>query len=232
MAGSLKLDGNEFLVKEGGQFKITNSELKLKSSGNTVVDSSGNAVISESGGTVTLNKGTVGSSVVFPAGHIIQIVQTVKNDVFVAAGNTNEQLITGFNRSITPQKTGSKILLHYTFDTSTRDSNTARSYMERDIGNAGYSKLTGIMGNDPGGSAGDPSLSHAGIPTGSSWYLNRVAGMYLDSPSYSLGNAITYRIGVQSESSAREIYVGTTHRDSTQYHPRTASVLILMEVAQ
>ena len=48
MAGSLKLDGNEFLVKEGGQFKITNSELKLKSSGNTVVDSSGNALISES----------------------------------------------------------------------------------------------------------------------------------------------------------------------------------------
>ena len=74
MAGSLKLDGNEFLVKEGGQFKITNSELKLKSSGNTVVDSSGNAVISESGGTVTLNKGTVGSAVslasaTFPAGH-------------------------------------------------------------------------------------------------------------------------------------------------------------------
>ena len=54
MAGSLKLDGSEFLVKEGGQFKITNSELKLKSSGNTVVDSSGNAVISESGGNVTL----------------------------------------------------------------------------------------------------------------------------------------------------------------------------------
>ena len=54
MAGSLKLDGSEFLVKEGGQFKITNSELKLKSSGNTIVDSSGNAVVSESGGNVTL----------------------------------------------------------------------------------------------------------------------------------------------------------------------------------
>lgn len=80
MAGSLKLDGNEFLVKEGGQFKITNSELKLKSSGNTVVDSSGNAVISESGGTVTLNKGTLGSAVslataTFPPGHVIQVVQ-------------------------------------------------------------------------------------------------------------------------------------------------------------
>ena len=55
MAGSLKLDGNEFLVKEGGQFKITNSELKLKSSGNTVVDSSGNALISESNGVVTMS---------------------------------------------------------------------------------------------------------------------------------------------------------------------------------
>lgn len=55
MAGSLKLDGNEFLVKEGGQFKITNSELKLKSSGNTVVDSSGNALISEANGVVTMS---------------------------------------------------------------------------------------------------------------------------------------------------------------------------------
>ena len=55
MAGSLKLDGSEFLVKEGGQFKITNSELKLKSSGNTVVDSSGNALISESNGVVTMS---------------------------------------------------------------------------------------------------------------------------------------------------------------------------------
>ena len=178
-----------------------------------------------SGSTITLNSG-----VVFPAGHIIQIVQTVKNDTFVGANNTNEQLITGYNCVITPHKTGSKILIHYAFDTSASQTITARSYIERDIASGGYSKLTGAMGNDPGGSAGDPALSHAG--TTHNWLSLRRAGIYLDSPTYSFGNKITYRIGVQSELTNTPIYVGTTQRDNSQYHPRTASILILMEVSQ
>lgn len=115
MAGSLKLDGNEFLVKEGGQFKITNSELKLKSSGNTVVDSSGNAVISESGGTVTLNKGTVGSNVVFPAGHVIQVVNYTETTSFEQTLDSNLETLTNgttnFGVNITPKVTGSKTLI-------------------------------------------------------------------------------------------------------------------------
>ena len=54
MAGKIKLDGTQFLEKVSNEFKITNSELKLKSTGNTIVDSSGNAVVSESGGNVAL----------------------------------------------------------------------------------------------------------------------------------------------------------------------------------
>ena len=54
MAGTIKLDGATFLEKDGGNYKITNTELKLKSSGNTIVDSSGNAVLSESGGNVSI----------------------------------------------------------------------------------------------------------------------------------------------------------------------------------
>jgi len=164
-----------------------------------------------------------------PTGGIIQIVQTVKTDKFTGAGNTSEQLITGYNCSITPHKTGSKILINYAFDTSATQSNTARSYMERDIGGAGYAKLTGAHGDDPGGSLGDPSLSHAG--TVYSYQAQRRAGMYLDSPSYTSGQAITYRIGVQSENSGRPVIVGSSQRDSDGYHPRTASILILMEVA-
>jgi hypothetical protein len=108
MAGKIKLDGTQFLEKVNNEFKITNSELKLKSTGNTIVDSSGNAVVSESGGnvtlgnvrlpstggikdssgnnvlsesggTVTLNNGTIDSGVVFPAGHIIQTVSAFYN---------------------------------------------------------------------------------------------------------------------------------------------------------
>lgn len=64
MAGTIKLDGATFLEKDGGNYKITNTELKLKSSGNTIVDSSGNALVSESSGKVTLQGVTLGDSAV------------------------------------------------------------------------------------------------------------------------------------------------------------------------
>lgn len=105
MAGSLKLDGSEFLVKEGGQFKITNSELKLKSSGNTVVDSSGNAVISESGGNVTLGnvrlpasggiKNSSGNDVISESGGVV----TVKNAQLQAKSTIASYAWDGFSPS-------------------------------------------------------------------------------------------------------------------------------------
>jgi hypothetical protein len=53
---------------------ITLDGAKLKSSGDSITKSDGTtAVLSESGGVVTLNNGTIGSGVVFPAGHIVQI---------------------------------------------------------------------------------------------------------------------------------------------------------------
>jgi hypothetical protein len=204
------------------------------------INLNGVALATESGGTVTVDSatvipaagvtGTIGSGVTFPSNHIIQIEQTVKTSRFVIAGNTSEQLVTGYNCAITPVKPSSKILVHYAFDTSASSTLTARSYMERDIAGGGYSNLTGIHGDDPGGTLGDPSLSHGGAYA--NWMCYRQAGIYLDSPSYTLTNAITYRIGVQTESAGVPIYVGSTQRDSTGYHPRTASILILMEVAQ
>ena len=61
--------------------------------------------------------------------------------------------------------------------------------------------------------------------------LERQSGFYLDSPSYSLGNSVQYRIGCQSESTSYGIYIGQTQRDNTGYHPRTASVMIGMKIA-
>ena len=186
-------------------------------------------ISNEAGTTTYLSSGTL-SNLTFPADHIIQIQQTVKQSRFVGAGNTDEQLVTDYNCSITPAKAGSKILVQYSFDTSAGATVTARTYMERDIGGAGYSKLAGIHGADPGGSLGDPSLSHGG--TYVNWMMYKHAGIYLDSPTYTLTNAITYRIGVHCENASYPIHVGSTQRDDTAYHPRTASILMLMEVSQ
>jgi len=166
-------------------------------------------------------------------GIIGQIVQTVENGPWVAAANTNEQLIHDGDYSccITPAKAGSKILINYTFDVSSSGSVTARSYMERVIASGSHLKLTGIHGTDPGGSYGDSSLSSVGVEE-YTFYCNRITGTYLDSPSYTLGEQMCYRIGVQSETASHVIHVGRTNRDNSQYHPRTASILILMEVYQ
>lgn len=172
-------------------------------------------------------------NVVFgPSRHIVKIEQTVKNSRFVSVVNNNEQPITDFNCSITPSFANSKILVQYSFDTSAASTMTAYSYIERKIGTGAYGKLSGMMGAATGTTNNSPALSHAG--TYINWMCYKHAGMYQDTPSYTLGEAIEYRIGVRSESTGSNgiaIYVGSTQRDNSIYHPRTASILILMEVA-
>ena len=175
-------------------------------------------------GSVTLN-----STQSFPTGHVIQTVQVVKNDSEVLPANTSENIISNWTLIITPQKTSSKILVYYAFDTSWGTALTARSFMQRSVDSGStFADLTGAMGTDAG-SNGKYSLSHAGVEQ--NWMLERQSGFYLDSPSYTLGASVQYRIGCQSESSTYGIHIGQTHRNNTVYHPRTASIMIGMEIA-
>ena len=175
-------------------------------------------------GSVTLN-----STQSFPTGHVIQTVQVVKNDSEVLPANTSENIISNWTLIITPQKASSKILVYYAFDTSWGTALTARSFMQRSVDSGStFADLTGAMGTDAG-SNGKYSLSHAGVEQ--NWMLERQSGFYLDSPSYTLGASVQYRIGCQSESSTYGIHIGQTHRNNTVYHPRTASIMIGMEIA-
>lgn len=169
------------------------------------------------------------SSSVLTNEHIIQTVQVVKNLSEILPANQNENIISNWTLIITPQKANSKILVFYQFDTSWSTSLTARSFMQRSVDSGGqFANLTGAMGSDPGGSLGDPSLSHAGVQV--NWMMERQSGFYLDTPSYTLGASVQYRIGCQSESSSTGIRIGQTHRDESSYHPRTASIMIGSEI--
>lgn len=66
--------------------------------------------ISETGGVATF--GSSSSTLKYPAGHILQVVQTVKDDWWTttASGDT-PTLVTGLSRTITPFYTSSKILV-------------------------------------------------------------------------------------------------------------------------
>ena len=71
---------------------------------------SGGAPLTLSGDTATLGSGaTLGSAVTFPAGHIIQVLQTVKT----SDSNTQSTSLIdlpGMSVDITPKKSTSKIL--------------------------------------------------------------------------------------------------------------------------
>lgn len=171
-----------------------------------------------------------------PAGTVIQVVQHIMQSSWTAASNQNEQLIgtgaTIFKNSITPKKENSKILIQYAFDTSASSANTGYSYIEREIGSGtGFSKLNGAMGTLVNASNHTSALSHAGNSY-ASYVCDRQSGIYLDEPTYSLNDQISYQIGVRSESSARPVIVGATARNNTLYHPKTASMIITMEISQ
>ena len=53
--------------------------------------------------------------------------------------------------------------------------------MERQIGSAGWAKLTGVQGTDAGG---DPAIAHGG--GANAWEVFGESGMYLDDPAYTL----------------------------------------------
>ena len=194
------------------------------------IDASGNHTLSGNITSPTLVTPTIASmaNCTFPSGHTLQVVQSVKQDGFSHAGQA-ETLVTGYNCSITPTKAGSKILVYYSFDSSTNTSITARAYMERKIGSAAWAKLTAAMGTETGSGMNTASISHAGGEN--NWEMHKRAGQFLDTPTYTLTNAVQYRIGIQNESASNTIYIGKTGRNNTAYHPVTASILILTEVA-
>ena len=157
---------------------------------------------------------------------IVKIEQTVKNNRFLAAAATTEQIITDFNCSITPSLANSKILVQYSFDTSSDSTLTAYTYIERKIGTGAYAKLSGMMGEDTGSSNNSPALSHGGGGQ-YNWMCYKHAGMYQDTPSYTLGEQITYRIGLLSESTSQTISFGVSRLQVLSFSSKSSILLCL-----
>jgi hypothetical protein len=106
--------------------------IKLNSSGNSITKSDGTtAVLSESGGLVTLNNGTIGSGVVFPAGIIRQVTQNSFNDQPTRGSTT----FGSFSGTPSPVKhtinnclTGSSLLIIVSLDVSASTTGASHCY--------------------------------------------------------------------------------------------------------
>ena len=152
-------------------------------------------------------------------GSIIQTVQTVKTDAFTTTSQPFTD-ITGLSATITPKFSTSKILISYTLSVSSNGFpmfKLLRGSTDIFVGDAASNRVRCFFGGYMGG-------LHAGLTL-------PVTGNFLDSPSTT--SATTYKIqtGVV-HTTGYTICVNRTLSDTDfNYHPRTASSIILMEVS-
>lgn len=187
--------------------------------GGTGLTSLGSAsqVLRVNSGATALEFGTVATGA--NAGEIIQVVSTLKTDVFgLLTGNTYTD-ITGLSVTITPSSASNKILVMYTVSVGT---NAASGY--------GFLKLlrgaTDIFIGDASGNRTRATTSGASPDTNSE-FNNSV--QFLDSPNTT--SATTYKIQAYAQAGTGVIYINSSYGDANaSYSTRTASSITVMEV--
>jgi len=150
-------------------------------------------------------------------GAILQVVQTVKTDVFSTTSNGFHDI--GVNVAITPSSSSNKILIHYDCNVSGHDLSMVRLLRDSTsigIGDAGDANMQRITqgGQYQGGNDDKVAV---------------YSGSFLDSPSST--SSITYKLQAYK-------YGGTTLRVNTpvnnsnaSYTGRGISTITVMEVA-
>jgi hypothetical protein len=131
------------------------------------------SIVLDGSGTISgLNADGLSSQPVFP-GNVLQVVQTVKTDRFSASVAANTTVVVpGFEVTITPRSTSSKVLITYSISTGAANDSYQTTKLQRD-------EVDLIVGD-----SGLPNQSTtAGTPT---------TFTFLDSPNTS--SAVTYRV--------------------------------------
>ena len=152
------------------------------------------------------------------AGKILQVVQTVKSDVFSSTSQTYVD-ITGLSATITPVKANSNILVIAIIG----------SFGNTDVSNIALTTADGtaiIQGDIVSGKdSASTSAYTGGNSTGEGWYGNNPAPIIkLHDPSYTLGNAVTYKCRMKCNGNT--FYLNRNQSDSGQYAVRLSLIHI------
>ncbi len=162
---------------------------------------------------------------------ILQVVQTVKTDVFsenVSAGSVSGD-ITGLTVSITPTNASNKILVSVALTCSFVDSTPTRMGVTL---YKGGSVISGAIGDTD---SGKPNLQRVtfGQELANAYTSNTICGEYLDTAGST--NATTYSVRIShGHSSAKDVFVNkcsTSHESNHNYHMRHISTITVKEIA-
>ena len=160
-------------------------------------------------------------------GKIIQVVQVIKKDIQSHTG-TSFIDIASFNPSITPTGTNSKIMLDICL--SGNSSGQGAINLLRSIGGGSYSQLTDYIG-DTGSNVYRTTISFGGQGTSA---RENAAFRILDTPSYSSGQAVAYKLQMGNPYHSTYItYINRVHYifNSGGYDKNTISTFTLSEIA-
>tara|TARA_B100000242_G_scaffold281933_1_gene242739 strand:+ start:7939 stop:8574 length:636 start_codon:yes stop_codon:yes gene_type:complete len=154
-------------------------------------------------------------------GKILQVVSTTKTDTFTTTSSSFVD-ITGMSRAITPSAANSKIIILITLHVGANDS-----------GYPAFALLRGstiVADGDYG--TGSRTACTFGHYLPSQTTTNMVAHHFLDSPSYSLGDTLTYKIQVLSAYQSKQVTINRIDNTAdASYSLAGTSNLTVMEVA-
>ena len=167
------------------------------------------------------------------AGRILQLVTNEKSDVVSISGQNNGSSfadVTGINVTITPTVASSKILVQFCLGKVGHSSNSTGVRFTRSV--AGGS-ATVIKVNTNLGSRKAVSSNILGSNLINSGHAQAFNYKFVDTPSYSVGQAIVYQMQVLTEGS-NNFYVNRTVDDTNNsniYFARAFSTITAMEVS-
>ena len=167
------------------------------------------------------------------AGRILQLVTNEKSDTVSISGQNNGSTfgdVTGINVTITPTVASSKILVQFCLGKVGHSSNSTGVRFTRSV--AGGS-ATVIKVNTDLGSRKAVSSNILGSNLINSGHAQAFNYQFVDTPSYSVGQAIVYQMQVLTEGS-NNFYVNRTVDDTNNsniYFARAFSTITAMEVS-
>jgi hypothetical protein len=160
-------------------------------------------------------------------GKILQVVQTVKTDIFSTALSTFTT-VTGTTATITPSSVSSKILILGTMFVGISDGSGAKSAFVKVVGGNTSAYLGDSAGNRVQ-AVGTPG-AHDGGFYGAAFANGFTSVAYLDSPATT--SAVTYNLELRRGPALGTAFIGKSGKDDDSADfGRFPTTIILMEVA-
>ena len=178
-----------------------------------------------------VDRATIDNSGLKSTGHILQVVQTVKTDTDSTDVGPGNEADLGISCAITPKSASNKILIDCNLMIASSTSFGTYLYLVR-----GSTKI--LLGDVAGNRtrASKYISNYTELPgntfPSNAYNVGESNIKYLDSPTYSVGETITYKIQAAGWNSSK-VYINRCHNDNdaATFDGRGTSTIILMEVA-